>query len=187
MNRVIQAPEYVRECGPVIFLAGPINWGSESWQAEAVRLLRELGGEFDIATPRREVPTMEEFSEDDYAEQVDWETHHLRLAGRGGVVLFWLAREAKHRCARPHAQTTRFELGEWKERHAREGAKLVVGIDEGFTGGRYIRRRMRQDCPGVRICSSLRETCEAAAGELELARAGSRGRSQGTESPFQRV
>jgi|GEM_PF-1820421 len=53
------------------------------------------------------------------------------------------------------------------EYHRREGANLVVGVEDGFTGARYIRRRFAQDCPRVPLCTSLEETCAAA---LALAR-----------------
>ncbi len=97
---------------------------------------------------------------------VDWETFHLRNAGWNGVVLFWLAKEFEHDCKRAYAQTSRFELGEWKVIHERDGSNLVVGIEEGFTGDRYIKRRLPQDCPEVPILSTLEETCEKA---VELA------------------
>jgi hypothetical protein len=54
------------------------------------------------------------------------------------------------------------ELAEWKVRHERDGAKLVIGIEDGFTGAKYIRRRFAQDCPGVPVCDTLGQTCEAA-------------------------
>jgi hypothetical protein len=97
-----------------------------------------------------------------YNEQVDWETYHLRKAGDNGVVLFWLAKEAEHRCDRAYAQTTRGELFEWKALHEIMGARIALGIEEGFTGERYIRRRFAQDCPDVKITNNLKETCENA-------------------------
>lgn len=99
-----------------------------------------------------------DFATNLYNEQVDWETYHLRKAGENGVVLFWLAKEHEHKCERAYAQTTRFELSEWKMRHERDGAKLVVGIEEGFTGAKYLVRRFTQDCPDVPLCSTLEET-----------------------------
>jgi hypothetical protein len=97
-----------------------------------------------------------------YNEQVDWETYHLRKAGENGAILFWLAKESEHRCDRAYAQTSRGELFEWKKEHEYKGANLVVGIEEEFTGARYIRRRFSQDCPDVPICSTLKETCKKA-------------------------
>ena len=148
--------------GPVVFLAGPIQ-GAPDWQAEAVRLLAGFAPAVHVACPRR-VYLPGEF---DYGGQVDWETHYLRRAALGGAILFWLAREAVHHPGRAYAQTTRFELAEWKVRHERDGAKLVVGIDDGFSGARYIRRRFGQDCPAVPLLASLEEACRVAA---ELAR-----------------
>ena len=78
------------------------------------------------------------------------------------VILFWLAREEVHICERAYAQTTRFELAEWKVRHERDGTKLVVGIENGFTGAKYIRQRLTQDCPKVPVCEMLDETARRA-------------------------
>src|SRR5262245_51764816 len=147
---LIGSPDYSTFTGPVVFLAGPIQ-GAPDWQAQAVLLFDRLAPGLNVANPRR-VYLPGSF---DYHAQVDWETHHLRLAGADGVILFWLAREADHTCDRAYAQTTRFELAEWKVRHERDGARLVVGIDDGFTGARYIRRRLAVDCPAVPVCDTL--------------------------------
>jgi hypothetical protein len=76
--------------------------------------------------------------------------------------LFWLAAEAEHDCTRSYAQTSRFELSEWKIRHERDGVRLVVGIEDGFSGARYILRRFGQDCPAVPIVRTLEDACELA-------------------------
>jgi hypothetical protein len=148
--------------GPLVFLAGPIQ-GAPDWQSEALRLLANAAPTLHVASPRRAYLP----GEFDYAAQVDWETRHLRRAAERGVVLFWLAREVLSHPGRAYAQTTRFELAEWKVRHERDGAKLVVGIENGFTGERYIRRRLSQDCPAVPLVDSLAEACRLAA-ELAL-------------------
>jgi hypothetical protein len=123
-----------------------------------VALLHAGDHRLNIASPRR----IDAWSAgNDYNEQVDWETHHLRQAAREGVILFWLAREAEHRCDRAYAQTTRFELAEWQTRHQRDGTRLVVGIEEGFSGAKYIRRRLGQDAPRIPIYDSLAQTCQA--------------------------
>lgn len=163
--------------GPLVFLAGPISWGAAGWHERAIAELARLAPAAHVANPRRDVDTSatlwnrrEDMSGSDqafpdaaYDEQMDWETRYLNRAAEHGVVLFWLAREIEHRCERPHAQTTRFELAEWKERTARDGSHMVVGIEEGFTGARYIRRRFAQDCPRVPLCTTLDETCRVAA------------------------
>ncbi len=143
--------------GPVLFLAGPIQ-GASDWQSEAIGLLREMAPGLHIACPRRD-------SADgtfDYDRQVDWETNYLRLSAERGVILFWLAREVVSVPGRAYAQTSRFELAEWKVRHERDGARLVVGIEDGFSGARYIRKRFTQDCPSVPLLGSLEETCRSA-------------------------
>lgn len=158
-GQLITPPTYLEVSGPLIFLAGPIQ-GAPLWQTEAINLIQSLAPEIHIANPRREYLP----GEFEYSVQVDWESHYLRRAAANGVILFWLAREAEHRCDRSYAQTTRFELAEWKVRHERDGVRLVVGIDEGFTGARYIRHRFGQDCPAVPITSTLAEACRAAVG-----------------------
>lgn len=161
MSRILIAPIYIKDIdAPLIFLAGPIQ-GAYRWQDTAIGLIKAQAPELYIASPRRDAEKGD-FGQDKYNEQVDWETRHLRTAGENGVIMFWLAKESEHSCKRAYAQTTRFELAEWKMRHERDGAKLVVGIEEGFTSAKYIRRRFFQDCPAVTLHSSLEETCEEA-------------------------
>ena len=158
-SRVLLPPHYRTVAGPVVFLAGPIQ-GAPPWQTRATDLLHAAAPALHIASPRR--PSFADLDATGYNAQVDWETHHLRRAAADGVILFWLAREEAHRCERAFAQTTRFELGEWAARHRADGTKLVVGIDDGFTGARYIRRRLAQDCPAIPLCDTLEATCQAA-------------------------
>jgi hypothetical protein len=155
---LIVPPDYPEVAGPLVFLAGPIQ-GAPNWQAEAIRRLGGLDPAIHVANPRRDYLPGEFV----YDQQVDWETHHLRRAGAAGVILFWLADEAAHDCGRAYAQTTRFELAEWKVRHERDGANLVIGLGPRFTGAKYIRRRFAQDCPRVPLCATLDEACRHAA------------------------
>lgn len=153
-DMIILPPDYPSIDGPLVFLAGPIQ-GAPDWQVEASRLLGEISPCLHLANPRRgNAPGTV-----DYGMQVDWETHHLRLAANTGVILFWLAREIESIPGRAYAQTTRFELAEWKMRHERDRARLVVGIEDGFSGARYIRHRFSRDCPQVPLCDSLEEAC----------------------------
>jgi hypothetical protein len=149
--------------GPLVFLAGPIQ-GAPDWQAEAIRWLQTQAPDLAVASPRREYPP----GAFEYAAQVAWETHYLRRASQRGLILFWLAREAVSVPGRSYGQTTRFELAEWKVRHERDGVRLVVGIEEGFSGARYIRHRFGQDCPAVPLVAALEEACRVV---IELARA----------------
>lgn len=155
--RVLTPPEIVSVGVPVVFLAGPIQNGPD-WQAKAAELLTSLDPELVVASPRADY-SGKEFV---YERQVDWETHYLRRAGARGVVVFWLAHHESVDPERPYAQTTRFEIGEWKAFCQLLGADVVVGFDEGFSNSRYIRRRFSQDCPNAVLCSSLEETCAAA-------------------------
>jgi hypothetical protein len=144
--------------GPVVFLAGPIQ-GALDWHAEAIAWFAANVPTLIIASPRRAYAP-DEF---DYAAQVDWESHYLRRAASCGAILFWLAREAIAVPDRSYAQTTRFELAEWKVRHERDGIRMVIGIEDGFSGARYVRQRFGQDCPRVPVVSTLIEACRLAA------------------------
>ncbi|MFA5887560.1 MAG: nucleoside 2-deoxyribosyltransferase domain-containing protein [Candidatus Nanoarchaeia archaeon] len=163
MGQILIPPKYLEKIdSPVIFLAGPIQ-GVHPWQDEAIKIIQSIDSRLYIANPRRAAETKGDFTTEMYNEQVDWETFHLRKAGENGCILFWLAKETKHDCSRAYAQTTRFELAEWKMRHELLKANLVIGIEDGFTGAKYIRRRLMQDCPEVSVCDSLEETCKKAA------------------------
>lgn len=143
----------------VIFLNGPIQ-SAPNWHESAIDLIHSIRPDIVIASPRKEYLPMT-FS---YPEQVNWETAHRRLAGRKGVNLFWLAAELpdKHDAARAYAQTTRFELAESKVRHEVYGEKMVIGIEKGFSGAKYIIQRFEEDCPDVPIAFSLEATVQEA-------------------------
>lgn len=151
-------PVVIESKFPTIFLGGPIQ-GSQNWQEAAMAIIWSMRSDVNIASPRRE-------GLDDafvWEQQVDWETHYLRNAARRGVILFWLAREFQHSCGRPYAQTTRGELGEWRVRHEFDrSVKIIVGIEDGFSGARWIRKRLSEDQPDIPVCDSLHETCRVA-------------------------
>lgn len=149
---------------PIIFLAGPIQ-GTDDWQTKAYKIINTNNPEIIVASPRRDYLP----GTFDYNEQVDWETFHLNRASANGAILFWLAAETIHNHERSYAQTTRFELAEWKERHLTRGTKLVIGIEGNFSGGKYIRKRFNEDCPDVPILNNLEDTCNAAIGVLNSA------------------
>lgn len=159
---LLTPPEIVETDGPVIFLAGPIQ-GAPDWQTEAAKHIYDLDPSIVVASPRKDYPEGTFV----YEKQVDWETYFLRTAGQTGVIVFWLAAQVEDTPGRSYAQTTRFELAEWKMHHEYEGTKLTIGIEEGFGNARYIRRRFAQDAPGVPIADSLEEMCRSA---VELAK-----------------
>ena len=139
-------------------MAGRIQ-ESEDWQAEAIRILKDIP-DILVASPRRpNIVIKGDLEGRDYSEQVDWEHYYLDLARRSGTTLFWLAKEKRHDCERAYAQTTRFELGEAMANHVLSGAKLVVGIEEGFTNARYIRHTLNKKAPSAILCKNLHETC----------------------------
>jgi len=159
-GKSIIVPDYREVEGNVVFLAGPIQ-GAEDWHKVAREYLMK-NGEISVASPRGDY-SARKF---DYNVQVDWESFYLNRAAEKGVVLFWLAKEKEHTCKRSYAQTTRFELAEWVTKHKfKKKINIALGIEPGFTGERYIRKRVGEDCPEIKICSALEETCNSA---LEL-------------------
>lgn len=169
-NLVLRPPEIIDIDGDsefildtqMVFLGGPIQ-GAPDWQQDAIEIFGKSTEDLVIASPRKDYAPGEFV----YEKQVDWETHHLRRAGRLGIVMFWLAQQSEETPGRSYAQTSRLELGEMKIRHEARGEKLVIGIEEGFGNERYIRRRFGQDCPDVPILSSLPETCSVTLELLE--------------------
>jgi len=161
MNLILPPTYLERIDAPLIFLAGPIQ-GAYDWQSNAIKIIQSIDSELYVASPRRQIKPVGEFTEEMYNEQVDWETYHLKKAGENGVVLFWLAKEFEHRCDRPYAHTTGKELFEWKVLHEVYGYKIALGMEEGFVGNRYINRRFSQDCPEIPILHSLEDTCKEA-------------------------
>ncbi|MBT3397718.1 hypothetical protein HOA55_02970 [archaeon] len=160
-GKVILPPNYPND--PLIFLAGPIQ-GAPEWHDPAIRIIHAKDLEINIASPSRSVS--EEYLNQNLAkfgnrfpEQVDWESKHLRQAADHGAILFWMPKEKTHFCERAYAQTTRFELGEWATKSKYGKCDLAVGIQPGFPGESYIRRRLHQDLPDLKIHITLRETC----------------------------
>jgi len=164
IKNFIQPPEIVEIDRPVIFLAGPIQ-GADDWQSQAEKNIHELNPNIIVASPRFNYPEGTFV----YEKQVDWETHFLNEAGRAGVIAFWLAAQDYETSGRSYAQTTRFELAEWKMRHQYEGVKMIVGIEEGFGNARYIRRRFGQDVSDVPIVDTLEDLCGGAVEMLDEA------------------
>ncbi|WMX14015.1 MULTISPECIES: nucleoside 2-deoxyribosyltransferase domain-containing protein [unclassified Aureispira] len=142
---------------PVIFLAGPIQ-GAPAWHSEAIDYLQRQASNTFVASPKKAYLDKDFV----YEQQVDWESYFLKRAATCGCILFWLAKEKEHFSERAYAQTSRFELGEWAAKQAALNCNLVVGIEEGFSGARYIRRRLQQQNPAVLIASDLKETCNHA-------------------------
>jgi len=161
---LLHPPDIFEFDAPVIFLAGPIQ-GAPDWQSEATKIIHSINDDILVASPRKNY----EPGEFVYEKQVDWETYFLKRAADFVAILFWLAVQAEETPGRSYAETTRFELGEWKARLETGSLNnLVVGIEEGFGNDGYIRRRFGQDCPGVPVLDNLDETCRAAVHSLTV-------------------
>jgi hypothetical protein len=151
--------EYV---APTIFLAGPIQ-SAPDWHSDAIQYFIDLKKMMSpytddvIASPKM-LDKPEEFY---YEKQVAWESKHLKQAAETGVILFWLANPIEEHLdpSRSYAQTTRFEIAEWFGKKVNNPSiQIVVGIEPGFHGARYIKQRFQNDL-GIAVYDTLRETC----------------------------
>lgn len=161
MKSVIRPLEFVNAAKGILYLAGPIK-GAPDWHGEAAACIHNLDPHVKIVSPRRKTETAGKLSDEEYDLQIRWQLHYFEEACRRGVVLVWLAKEAAHDCGRAYAQTARLQIGQLMEKHSRGNARMVVGIEEGFTGARNILRNLARLCPDVAVQSRLSETCRIA-------------------------
>jgi len=155
----------------VLFLNGPIQ-GAPDWQKEAITIIHDLDclKSIWIANPRRDYLPGTFIPE----EQYRWERVHREIARNKGVNLFWLAKEVSHHPERAYAQATRFELAEslgwYLKRSLKYPSKMVLGVEKGFSGERYIKFAIDEDYSNdydrIQAHSSLEETCKAAVDEI---------------------
>lgn len=160
MGKIIVSPHKEEIAGPLIFLAGPIQ-GASDWQSNAIGIL-SINPHVHIASPRRAIEKRGDFDESDYTYQVEWEWEYLARARENGVIMFWLPKPIEDIPGRCYAQTSRFELGEALAHKMCSGGNIVLGIEHGFSNGRYIMKSFRDKAPDVPIVHSLEEACEEA-------------------------
>ena len=152
MTTVIYPPNLVLVQGVSIFLAGPIQ-GAPDWHSKAISIFQD----YPISNLTIACPKVANWDNHTFTQQVDWESQFLASASRRGCIMFWLAKEETHNPDRAYAQTSRFELAEWltKSPHS-----VVVGIEAGFSGAKYLYYRIGD--MGGTIYRTLEETCKAA-------------------------
>jgi hypothetical protein len=156
INIIYPECDTTRRC---IFLAGPIQ-SAPDWHKDAITILTEysaINDDFDIATPKLINKTVSFH----YPAQIAWESKYLKQAAETGVILFWLANPIEEHLdpSRSYAQTTRFEIAEWFGKKVNNPSiQIVVGIEPGFHGARYIKQRFQNDL-GIAVYDTLRETC----------------------------
>jgi hypothetical protein len=119
----VEAPTPYAGSAPALFLAGGIT-DCPNWQQVAVQLVRQAGIDWVILNPRRR-RAVEDEDEEAVAEQVAWESQHLRLAR---AVLFWFPASTS---VQPIAL---YELG-WCVASAKE---LAVGAEPGYPRRRDV-------------------------------------------------
>lgn len=156
---LIISPERREVEGPTIFLGGSII-GAEDWQSKAVDLIINHASVFNPRRPWFGTAEDRKGNKSDiFVEQVEWELDYLQKAD---IILFWLPKDTWGR-------TSRFEIG-WI---AGQGKPIVVGIEEGFPGERYL-RHVLENRLGLKTYKTLQETCEEA---VKLIRPGAKGNS----------
>jgi hypothetical protein len=117
----VEAPTPYDGTEPALFLAGGIT-DCPNWQQAAVQLVRQTGIDWVILNPRRRHAVDDEEA---VAEQVAWESRHLRLAR---AVLFWFPASTS---VQPIAL---YELG-WCVASAKP---LAVGAEPGYPRRRDV-------------------------------------------------
>lgn len=166
-GEILLPPNYRSIEGPLIFLAGPIQ-GAPKWHNKAIKIIQDIDSYINIASPSKKVDRIylkqnqEKFkhsANQEEWEQIDWETFYLNRAAQKGAIMFWFPNEEAHYCERAYAQTSRFELGEWKTEHKQGRGNIVIGFEKGFSGEHYIKYRLSKDNLNIPILSSLKETC----------------------------
>jgi hypothetical protein len=171
--QVCEAPNISMDkivCQCNVFLAGPIL-GTWDWQDAAIKLIKasyEDDLPSTIFNPRRSsFKDLKDFDETTFNEQVDWEHKNLQNAQDHGIIMFWLANKTIDMPHRNYALTTLFELGEFfKGNRDNDRARVVVGIEPGFTNEQYLRRTISKKSKFVPIFSTLEETCKYVADNI---------------------
>lgn len=139
-----------------IFLAGP-TYGTWDWQAKVIELIKEQLKDFNedvfIASPR----VQNYYSAGRNLEkETDWETKYLNSTGLyGGVIMFWLASEAKHYYDKSYTRTI-FQLAEWATAKNEWDVEMVIGFDTSFSDSKYIQQKLKN--LKIPFCYSLEET-----------------------------
>jgi hypothetical protein len=161
---IFSPPDCPKIEGPLVFLGGPVQ-GAPDWQATAIAEVQAHDVKLHIANPRcKPFPG-------NHDANIDWQVDYMARAAENGVVLFWLPREIKHRCDRTYAQDVRVALGEYLSLSLTKRIFMAVGVERGFTGEYYVRRRVLKHYPNVPLCRTLRQTCAVAVELLRRDRA----------------
>jgi len=137
----VEAPTPYDGSEPALFLAGGIT-DCPNWQQVAVQLVRQAGIDWVILNPRRGHAVDEENT---VAEQVAWESRHLRLAR---AVLFWFPASTS---VQPIAL---YELG-WCVASAKP---LAVGAEPGYPRRRDVILQLSLARAEIAVRSTLAET-----------------------------
>ena len=150
----IEAPHrHAPDGRPTVFLAGGIQ-SCEDWQSQARTVLADVPGLVVLNPRRADFPLGNPDAE---AEQVAWESEHLRIAD---LILFWFPRSVSHQ---PIAL---FELGLATQRWSR----LVVGADPAYLRRNNIVEQLSHLQPHTVVHSTLPSTLQAARSMLESLR-----------------
>ena len=156
---------------PIIFSAGPIR-NAPPWHSLAIRYILEKDPEVFFACPAWKIDSdLVRFIEKDksvyelFLRQRAWEQHYMYRAAESGCIFFWLCGEApeKEFEGKVYSHITMMELGKWIERKKLlPQTRLVIGTDGRFPEWSTIDFEIGTELPTFRICSSLKETVEAA-------------------------
>ena len=162
-GRVIRPAEYPvpRLNNDFFFLLGPNT--NPPWQDEAVKLIHSAKPKIEIVCPCRAHTKERRLSDAEHRRLVIWELHFLREAWKQGIVLCWFPEGQEYRSKEPFAQNCRAEYGRSLEQHLHFHARIAVGIEPYYSGGRFTRTELEINSPDVKPQDSLAQTCQLAA------------------------
>lgn len=142
------------------FLLGPN--AVPPWQEQAITLIQTANTKVEIISPCHPNHNPSRLSDAENRRLAIWELHYLREAWKRGILLCWFPAEQEHRCDEPFAQNCRDEFGRSIEQHIHNRARLVVGIEPGYGGGRFLRTALEVDCQDLKVPTTLAATCNFA-------------------------
>lgn len=158
--KILRAPTYditfENDDDIFLFLAGPIQ-GAPEWHEDFIEKIQKelknvkINKNIIICCPKR----LEKGKNFIYDEQVNWESYYLEKSSKG-IIVFWLAKEKEKIEGRSYAQTTRFELGEWWSKgQTIKDFKIVVGVQNGFEGVKYINKKFTDVYPKFKLNTNI--------------------------------
>jgi hypothetical protein len=150
--------EWYQNDKPLLYLGGSIV---NNWQDPAIDLLVSKHINAHIADPHRYAENSDP-SKAEYDISWDWKIYHIRTAAATGAVLFWLDKECIDVDLR-HDVAEMITHMKYRNIHQPDRPlKLLIGVEPGYCGEKYMRYRMADDLPDFVVFNKLDDLCNEA-------------------------